>query len=127
MNEEKWKALHRSAVSFFFFANKYLTRSVLIRVSITPHTHTLWLGNPRVCAIYNLSAVWLTRELPRTGDQPWGCRGSQMVHLNSLMIRVPPPPFSFHFSPLLFYLPFADTGYISRVSECLFMHLSGCK
>lgn len=44
----------------------------------------LCLGFPEFFAINIHSAVWLMKELPRTGDWPWGCRGSHRVHLNSL-------------------------------------------
>lgn len=46
--------------------------------------HESLFGVPRVFAINIHSAVWLMKELPRTGDWPWGCRGSHRVHLNSL-------------------------------------------
>lgn len=56
----------------------------------------LCLGFPEFFAINIHSAVWLMKELPRTGDWPWGCRGSQRVHLNS------------HFFLLLFCFPTSE-------------------
>lgn len=49
----------------------------------------LCLGFPEFFAINIHSAVWLMKELPRTGDWPWGCRGSHRVHLNSLLLSSP--------------------------------------
>lgn len=83
-NSKAWhrKYLHCFAVTVQLH---YWFDSVGITVAmIWTYTHFA-LGIPGFYAINIHSAIWLMRELPRTGDSPWGCSESQTVHLNSLM------------------------------------------